>query len=165
MNIHPWKYWFMIFHLWRWKIMSILSTANGYKCCINQQTLIFNSGAKCTFILKVKLKKGDLIKSTWETLSKCRWENIGKLKGVHERTDEQWEEDILKKITNVAEQESNLTTIQSAQGIDGNLGGEYVQVGSSRYTVPELPASCLLFRSAHTHTHAHAKNRHTPIHI
>lgn len=68
----------------------------------------------------------------------------------------------MKGLTGVGEQESHLTTIQSQPGIDGNLGGEYVQAGKSSDTVPELPASCLLFGSACTHTHTN--RTHMPTH-
>lgn len=54
--------------------------------------------------------------------------NNGRLE-VQERTDEQQEEDILNGVTRAAEQESNLTTIQSQPKTDGNLGGKYVQAG------------------------------------
>lgn len=67
----------------------------------------------------------------------------------------------MKEITSVAEQESDLTTIQSQPRIDGNLGGEYVQAGSSSDTVPELPASCCLFRATFRHAHSYIERTHT----
>lgn len=81
-----------------------------------------------------------------------------RLKEVQERTDGQQEENILNGITSVAEQESDLTTIQSQPRTDGDLSGECVQAGRSSNTVPEPPASCPysdLNTPNSTHTHAH----------
>lgn len=59
--------------------------------------------------------------------------NNSRLKEAHKRMDEQREGDIFNGIASVAEQESNLTTVQSQPRTDGTLGGEYVQAGRSSY--------------------------------